>query len=79
MNNQTVKKDPNNRGLQTSKKLFLSIWLGWQGSNLRMLEPKSSALPLGYTPSSTSVDVNTFRILYLCDYRRNCLSQIFVW
>ena len=27
-----------------------SNWLGWQDSNLRMLESKSSALPLGYTP-----------------------------
>ena len=25
-------------------------WLGWQGSNLRMRESKSRALPLGYTP-----------------------------
>ena len=25
--------------------------LGWQGSNLRMRESKSLALPLGYTPS----------------------------
>ena len=28
--------------------------LGWQGSNLRMRESKSRALPLGYTP--TQVD-----------------------
>ena len=26
-------------------------WLGWQGSNLRMRESKSRALPLGYTPT----------------------------
>ena len=26
-------------------------WLGWQGSNLRMPESKSGALPLGYIPS----------------------------
>ena len=25
--------------------------LGWQGSNLRMRESKSRALPLGYTPT----------------------------
>ena len=25
-------------------------WLGWKGSNLRMSESKSDALPLGYTP-----------------------------
>ena len=25
-------------------------WQGWQDLNLRMLESKSSALPLGYTP-----------------------------
>lgn len=24
--------------------------LGWEDSNLRMAEPKSAALPLGYTP-----------------------------
>ena len=27
------------------------VWLGWQGSNLRMRESKSRALPLGYIPS----------------------------
>ena len=27
-----------------------NIWLGWQDSNLRMIESKSIALPLGYTP-----------------------------
>jgi hypothetical protein len=25
-------------------------WLGWEGSNLRMAESKSAALPLGYIP-----------------------------
>ena len=29
----------------------MKFWLGWQGSNLRMRESKSRALPLGYTPS----------------------------
>ena len=28
-----------------------AIWLGWQGSNLRMPVPKTGALPLGYTPA----------------------------
>jgi hypothetical protein len=26
------------------------VWLGWEGSNLRMAESKSAALPLGYIP-----------------------------
>ena len=30
-------------------------WLGWQGSNLRMRESKSRALPLGYTPTQVSI------------------------
>jgi len=25
--------------------------LGWEDSNLRMAEPKTAALPLGYTPA----------------------------
>ena len=50
MRNQTTKKDPHNRGLARSKTLILSIWLGWQGSNLRMLVPETSALPLGDIP-----------------------------
>ncbi len=29
----------------------LRKWLGWQDSNLRMPVPKTSALPLGYTPA----------------------------
>ena len=29
----------------------VKMWLGWQGSNLRMAIPKTAALPLGYTPS----------------------------
>lgn len=41
--------------LQKNKKLSLSgfifyFWLGMQDSNLRMLEPESSALPLGESP-----------------------------
>ena len=28
------------------------VWLGWLGSNQRMRESKSRALPLGYTPLS---------------------------
>ena len=31
-------------------RFFPTEWLGWQGSNLRMRESKSRALPLGYTP-----------------------------
>ena len=31
--------------------VILQIWLGRQDSNLRMLEPKPSALPLGDDPS----------------------------
>ena len=31
---------------------IVSEWLGWQDSNLRMLESKSSALPLGDIPIS---------------------------
>ena len=30
-----------------------STWLGREGSNLRMAESKSAALPLGYAPSGT--------------------------
>lgn len=32
--------------------LVISAWLGRQGSNLRMLVPKTSALPLGHAPLS---------------------------
>jgi hypothetical protein len=28
------------------------IWLGWLDSNQRMVESKSTALPLGYSPST---------------------------
>ena len=38
---QQIKNRPNGRFL---------IWLGRQGSNLRMLVPKTSALPLGDDP-----------------------------
>ena len=31
------------------------IWLGWQGSNLRMLVPETSALPLGESPIQVKV------------------------
>ncbi len=30
--------------------MVLIIWLGWLGSDQRMIESKSIALPLGYTP-----------------------------
>ena len=29
--------------------------LGWQGSNLRVRESKSRALPLGYTPTQIAL------------------------
>ena len=29
----------------------MGLMLGWQGSNLRIRESKSLALPLGYTPT----------------------------
>ena len=32
------------------KSIKESLWLRWQDLNLRMLGPKPSALPLGYTP-----------------------------
>ena len=31
--------------------VHLSAWLGREGSNLRMAESKSAALPLGYAPT----------------------------
>ena len=31
-------------------KVFFLTWLGWLGSDQRMIESKSIALPLGYTP-----------------------------
>ena len=36
--------------LPQTKMFIIKKWQGWQDSNLRMLESKSSALPLGYTP-----------------------------
>ena len=53
MSNRTNKKAPDNRGNNEEKELEMllrSIWLGWQDSNLRMLVPKTSALPLGDIP-----------------------------
>ena len=37
-------------------------WLGWQDSNLRMLGPKPSALPLGYTPLVAIIPELVFRV-----------------
>ena len=54
MSNRTNKKAPDNRGNNEEKELEMllrSIWLGRQGSNLRMPVPKTGALPLGYAPS----------------------------
>ena len=31
-------------------KLLQKKWLGWEDSNLRVQDPESRALPLGYTP-----------------------------
>ena len=47
MRNQTIKKDPNNRGLSELISLVRSIWLGMRDSNPRMPVPKTGALPLG--------------------------------
>lgn len=50
MSNQTIKKDPDNKGRKEQEKLLRSIWLGRRDSNPRMLVPKTSALPLGDAP-----------------------------
>jgi hypothetical protein len=39
--------------------------LGWQDSNLRMVVPKTTALPLGYTPMQLKVQYNTDLTIYL--------------
>ena len=36
----------------SSTELMRHKWLAWQGSNLRVEESKSSALPLGYRPNN---------------------------
>lgn len=39
------------------KSYFLNFkWLGWLGSNQRMIESKSIALPLGYSPIMVGSD-----------------------
>ena len=40
---------------KTDPKVCLICWLGWLGSNQRMPESKSGALPLGYTPIFTVI------------------------
>ncbi len=50
MSNQTNNNESNNRGEEEQEVLLRSIWLGRQDSNLRMLVPKTSALPLGHAP-----------------------------
>lgn len=53
MSNRTNKKAPDNRGNNEEKELEMllrSIWLARKDSNLRSLEPESSALPLGHSP-----------------------------
>ena len=55
---QTNKSKQNNRVKKNEKNLeneVRSIWLGMRDSNPRMLEPKSSALPLGEPPISVLV------------------------
>lgn len=52
MTNQTIKKDPNNRGEEELKERLRSLWLGRRDSNPRMSAPKTDALPLGHAPSS---------------------------
>ena len=51
--NQTDTNDVNNRGDGDKfevENVLRSIWLGRRDSNPRMLGPKPSALPLGYSP-----------------------------
>lgn len=50
MSNQTIKKDPDNKGHKEQEKLLRSIWLGRRDSNPRMPGPKPGALPLGDGP-----------------------------
>ncbi len=55
MTNQTFENDENNRGETKRTDLeneIRSTWLGWRDSNPRMLVPKTSALPLGDTPTA---------------------------
>ena len=47
----TVNPRIKNHGNPRVSAVFETIWLGWQGSNLRMPVPKTGALPLGYTPA----------------------------
>ncbi len=44
-----LKYSANNQTFHRSKVEYLN-WLGRQDSNLRMLVPKTSALPLGHAP-----------------------------
>jgi hypothetical protein len=48
----SVKGFNNIKGKEKPQKTYASadIWLGWLGSNQRMTESKSVALPLGYIP-----------------------------
>jgi hypothetical protein len=50
-------------------------WLGREGSNLRMAESKSAALPLGYAPTRPSGSGGTLALPLLSQatpvYRRN--------
>jgi hypothetical protein len=51
--NQTDDSEEKNRGEKDELALspqVRSVWLGRQDSNLRMLVPKTSALPLGHAP-----------------------------
>ena len=49
------RKSPTQVGCQRSERGFsASQQLGWRGSNPRIPDPESGALPLGYTPASQS-------------------------
>src|SRR4029453_15221323 len=41
-------------------------WLGREDSNLRMAEPKSAALPLGYAPTEMSLARPDYMVLWRC-------------
>jgi hypothetical protein len=47
MSNQTIKKDPDNKGRKELEERLRSEWLGRRDSNPRMPVPKTGALPLG--------------------------------
>ena len=46
---------------KNEQKCSFFSWQGWQDLNLRMLESKSSALPLGYTPTKLKEYFKSFK------------------